>query len=162
MVDYDMSPVAFSKLSVKLKESFRKLSFTELAPHFNLPTVGAPLQNIPLFKSRLPLDIKKTCKLVQYATYEYGPLTEHRNEEARSRYFASLFEVVLAIFHKTIVNRPAEIVEGQQAGNGKIEHVFYAFSNAVIIFVEEKFELTRQSPCPSYRASDRKMRWLGI
>lgn len=42
LANYDIGPVAFSKLSVKLKESFSKVSFTELAPHFNLPTVDGP------------------------------------------------------------------------------------------------------------------------
>ena len=79
---------------------------------------------------------------MQYATYEYGPLKDHRNGEARSRYLASLFKVILAIFHGTIVNRPEEIVQGQVTGSGKIEHVFYAFSNFITVFVEAKFELT--------------------
>jgi hypothetical protein len=31
---------------------------------------------------------------------------------------------------------------GQVTANGKIEHVFYAFSSSVIVFVEAKFDLT--------------------
>ena len=74
--------------------------------------------------------------------HEYSPLLNHRNEEARSRYSASLFKVVLSTFHGTMVNRPEEIVQGQLTASGKIEHVFSAFSASVIVFVEAKFELT--------------------
>ena len=142
MADYGISPLLFSKLTPRLKQSFSKATMIELVPYFNLPTGGCPPDDIPLYKSRLPLPIiKKTCELVQYATYELGALRKHRNEESRSRYLASLFRVVFSIFHGTIINRPEETVQGQVTANGKIEHVFYAFSNSVIVFIEVKANL---------------------
>jgi len=36
------------------------------------------------------------------------------------------------------VNRPEEIIEAQVTGNGRIEHVFYAFNHPVVIFIEVK------------------------
>ena len=142
MADYGISPALFGTLAPKLKQSFSRVKMIELAPYFNLPTGGSPPEDIPLYKSRLPLPIiKKTCELVQYATYEFGALKRHCNEESRSRYLASLFRVVLSIFHGTIINRPEETIQGQVTANGKIEHVFYAFSNSVIVFVEVKADL---------------------
>ena len=78
----------------------------------------------------------------EYAAYELGPLKKHRNEESRSRYLASLFRVMFSSFHGTIINRPEETIHGQVTTNGKIEHVFYAFSNSVIAFVEVKANLS--------------------
>lgn len=50
-----------------------------------------------------------------------------RNGEARSRYTAELFTVMLSIFRGTFIDRPQEVVRGQLTANGKIECVFYAF-----------------------------------
>ena len=142
IADYSISPSLFGTLTPKLKQSFTRVKMVELAPYFNLPTGEYPPANIPLYKSRLPLPIiMKTCELVQYATFEFGSLMWQRNEESRSRYLASLFRVVLSIFHGTIINRPEEIIQGQVTANGKIEHVFHAFSNSVIVFIEVKADL---------------------
>ena len=141
LADYGISPSLFGQMTPKLKQSFSKVTMVELIPYFNLPTGGRPPKNIPLYKSRLPLPIiRKTCELVQYATYELGLLKEHRNEESRSRYLASLFRVVFSIFNGTMVNRP-ETIQGQVTANGKIEHVFYAFLQSVVVFVEVKTNL---------------------
>jgi hypothetical protein len=59
---------------------------------------------------------------MQYATYEFGSLITQRNEEARSRYLATVFEVVSSIFHGSIINRPEEVIEGQETANGRVEH----------------------------------------
>jgi hypothetical protein len=61
---------------------------------------------------------------MQYATYEFGSLITQRNEEARSRYLATVFEVVSSIFHRSVINRPEEVIEGQEAANGRVEHRF--------------------------------------
>lgn len=63
-------------------------------------------------------------------------------EESRSRYLASLFEVIFSIFHGTIINHPEETIPGQVTAIGKIEHVLYAFSTSVIVFVEVNTNLT--------------------
>ena len=124
----------------KLKQSPSNVSYRELVPFFDIPNTAAEIpKDIQLYRCRLPLDaIKETAKLVQYATWEYGLMENHRNEETRSRFMATLFKVALGCFKGTIVNRPEEITEAQVTGNGRIEHVFYAFDQPVVMFIQVK------------------------
>jgi hypothetical protein len=130
----------FFRAEGKLKQSFSNVGYAELLPFFDIPDRAADIpKDIQLYRCRLPLDaIKKTAELVQYATWEYGLMKDHRNEETRSRFMATLFKVTLGCFKGTIVNRPEEIIEAQVTGNGRIEHVFYAFNHPIVMFIEVK------------------------
>jgi len=114
--------------------------YADLVPFFDIPDKAADIpQDIQLYGCRLPLNIiKKTAEDVQCAMWEYGHVQYHQNEEARSRFIATLFHISLGCFKGTIVNRPEEIIEAQVTGNGRIEHVFYAFNHPIVMFIEVK------------------------
>lgn len=146
MYSYAIDPKALGALSEQVKKSFSKLSYFEIVPFFNIPAVK-PFESVPLYRSRLPLSIvRRTCEVLEYATFEYGPLRMHTNEETRSRYLATLFKVILSIFQGSIINRPEELLEGEVTGGGKIEHVFYAFLRTIILFFSVKRSLAIAHP----------------
>lgn len=78
---------------------------------------------------------------MQFAIYEYGSLLNHHNEEARSRYLASLLKLFYPSFMESSSIAPKNSSRCQLTESGKIEHVFYTFSNTATVFAEEKFGL---------------------
>jgi len=143
LFDSGMRARDFFEVEGKLKQSFLNVRYVDLLPFFDIPdkTTDIP-RNIQLYRCRLPLEvIKKTAELVQCATWEYGQMEDHSNEETRSRFIATLFQISLGYFKGTIVNRPEEIIEAQVSSSGRIEHVFYAFNHPIVMFIEVKFAI---------------------
>ena len=123
MLSYDVDPKALTTVLEKGRKSFSKVSYAELRPYFDIPPTE-PFDSLPSYRSRLPLDVvKAACSQLDLSAAVYGRLTNHNNEEARSRYLASLFPPLLSVFGGAIVNKPQELMEGEFTGSGKIEHV---------------------------------------
>jgi hypothetical protein len=78
---------------MKLPASFSKVKYVDVAPYVWLdPSVdGRDIQKLEIFRSRLPMYLfQKIFTDVDEATLQYGRMEYHGNEEARSRYIASV------------------------------------------------------------------------
>jgi hypothetical protein len=76
-----------------LPASFSNVTYRAIAPYAWLdPTnEGSDILSLEIFRSRLPIDIfRKTYEDVTNAALQYGRMEDHDNEEARSRYIASV------------------------------------------------------------------------
>ena len=65
----------------------------DVAPYIWLdPTaLGRGIRKLEVFRSRLPMDIFREIHIdVHKASIQYGRMEDHDNEEARSRYIASV------------------------------------------------------------------------
>jgi hypothetical protein len=63
------------------------------------------------------------------------------NEEARSRFIASLFSQIVCLFGSAVVNKPGGLLDAEFTKRGRIEHHFYAVSSISIVFIEVKKDL---------------------
>lgn len=78
----------------KLKHSFSRITWDDIAPIFDLDPADTTLSAIPEFiygRSWLPLNVvKDICRDVEQADVQYGKMITHNNEEARSRYISAV------------------------------------------------------------------------
>jgi len=89
---YDVPLSTLNQISKKLPASFSDMKYTDIAPYawLNPNGNGDDIQQFETFRSRIPLEIfRKIHTDVNDATLQYGRLTTHENEEARSRFIAS-------------------------------------------------------------------------
>lgn len=73
--------------------SFSNVKYSDIAPYVWLDPLakGADILRLGAFRSRIPNDLfRSICKDVDDATSQYGRMDSHENEEARSRYLASV------------------------------------------------------------------------
>jgi hypothetical protein len=68
-------------------------------------------------------------------------MDSHDNEEARSRFIASLFSEIVCLFGNAVVNKPEGLLDAEFTKKGRIEHHFYAVSSISIVFIEVKKNL---------------------
>jgi hypothetical protein len=77
----------------KLPASFSKAKYVDIAPYAWLePSAqGRDIRQLEIFRSRLPMPIFEAIYAdVAKAAFQYGRMGQHANEEARSRYIASV------------------------------------------------------------------------
>lgn len=77
----------------RLDVSFSKATFQEIAPYVWLDPLlgGQDILHLDIFRSRIPNSVfREICEDVDKATRLYGPIHSHDNEEARSRFIASV------------------------------------------------------------------------
>jgi hypothetical protein len=95
---------------------------------------------------------------VDKATLQYGRMESHDNEEARSRYIASVscpsylvshifefdtkylqfFPEIVCLFGSAVINKPEGLLDSEFTKRGRIEHHFYAMDSVSIVFIEVK------------------------
>jgi hypothetical protein len=91
---------------------------------------------------------------------QYGRMSSHENEEARSRFIAAvryltvmpqciltlrhliqIFSEIVCLFGCTIVNKPEGLLDFDLTKKGRIEYYFYALDSISIVFIEVKKEM---------------------
>ncbi|KAI5781935.1 hypothetical protein EDC01DRAFT_632643 [Geopyxis carbonaria] len=146
MHSYTISPEVFEASMIdQINTLFGELSYSEIVPFFNIPAVK-PSKSFHLSRARLPLEsVEWTCRLMESATYQYGPISMHGTDETCSRYMATAFQFFLLYFNGTMRNWPDEFkVEGEASGGGKFEHAFDAFLSTVLVFFRVGPSLARE------------------
>ncbi|KAF8238350.1 hypothetical protein L208DRAFT_1421318 [Tricholoma matsutake] len=130
--DFDLDELKAQIEDKALNVSFSNVRYKNIA-HFFL---DAPLFDID--RARIPPELfKEIVEQIQSNMQEYGPPSEHKNEEARSRYLAP------AIWHFKLLmkNTPESIIPGHMMTKGQIEHHYKLFGGITIIFVEVKVKI---------------------
>jgi hypothetical protein len=139
---YDVPLSTLNRIStVKLPASFSKVKYSDVAPYVWLdPGVkGSDICLLDTFRSRIPVDIFRRIHAdVNKAILQYGRMASHDNEEARSRFIASLFSEIVCLFGSAVVNKPEGLLDAEFTKKGRIEHNFYAFHSVSIVFLEIK------------------------
>jgi len=139
---YDVSLKMLNRISTqKLPASFSKVKYSDVAPYVWLdPGVkGRDILPFDTFRSRIPVDIFRRIHAdVNKAILQYGRMASHDNEEARSRFIASLFSEIVCLFGSAVVNKPEGLLDAEFTKKGRIEHHFYAFYSVTIVFLEIK------------------------
>ena len=139
---YDVPLSTLNRIStVKLPASFSKVKYSDVAPYVWLdPGVkGRDIQPLDTFRSRIPMDIFQRIHAdVNKAILQYGRMAFHDNEEARSRFIASLFSEIVCLFGSAVVDKLEGLLDAEFTKKGRIEHHFYAFYSVTIVFLEIK------------------------
>jgi hypothetical protein len=103
---------------------------------------GDDILPLDTFRSRIPSYLfRNICNDVDKAILQYGRMDSHDNEEARSRFIASLFSETVCLFGNAVVNKPEGLLDAEFTKKGKREHHFYAVSSISIVFIEVKKNL---------------------
>jgi len=139
---YDVPLSTLSQIAVaRLPTSFSNVKYKEMAPYAWLdPTaLGRDILPLDTFQSRIPKDMfLNICKDVDRALAQYGRMASHDNEEARSRFLASIFTEIVSLFGNTVVNKPEALLDAEFTKRGRIEHHFVAMDSVSIVFIEVK------------------------
>jgi hypothetical protein len=102
-------------------------------------TNGRDILPLDTFRSRLPNNVfRNICNDVDRAILQYGRMESHDNEEARSRFIASLFSEIVCLFGSTVVNKPEGFLDAEFTKKGRIEHHFFTVDLISIVFIEVK------------------------
>ena len=93
---------------------------------------------------------------VDRAALQYGRMEYHDNEEARSRFIASVscprtiflirltlthihsFLPKLCLFGSAVINKPEGLLDSEFTKRGRIEHHFCSMNSVSIVFIEAK------------------------
>jgi len=78
---------------------------------------------------------------LQDFSWQYGPLSQHVNEEARARFLSGYFNKIVALFSGLLLNKPEEILEGRIITKGRIEYLFKTYGGITVIFIEVKLDI---------------------
>jgi hypothetical protein len=104
-----------------------------------------------MFCARLPHSVfSEICDDLQLFEWQYGPLSEHDSEEARSRYLSGYFNRIVALFSGLLYNTPEAILEGKIITKGRIEYQFKIYGGVTVVFIEVKLDtgsLTERLNC---------------
>jgi hypothetical protein len=140
-----------------LPASFSNVKYREIAPYCWLDpgAKGSDIRKLEVFRSRLPKDVfREIYGDVRLASFQYGRMEHHSNEETRSRYIASVsrtkfpirlnlthlqfFSRVVSLFGCAIINNPEGLLEAEFTKKGRIEHHFCSMNSVSIVFIEVK------------------------
>jgi hypothetical protein len=139
---YDVPLSTLNRISAeKLPASFSNVKYKDIAPYawLNPDAEGSDIRELDTFRSRIPIDIfEKILADVNLAMLQYGRMAYHKNEEARSRFIASLFSRVVGLFGNAIVNKPEAMLDSEFTKREGIEHHFYALRSVSVVFIEVK------------------------
>jgi hypothetical protein len=101
--------------------------------------MGNDIHKLEVFRSRLSKDVfREIYKDVRKASSQYGRMEHHSNEETRSRYIASFFSEVVALFRCAILNNPEGLLDAEFTKKERIEHHFCSMNSVSIVFIEVK------------------------
>jgi hypothetical protein len=150
--------------------SFPKVRYSDIAPLVGLnPNArGRDIPTFEMFYARLPNEIfPLIVSDIRMFAAQYGPMIDHANEEARSRYLSSVgsssnfrnlsvagkpiltlrqyFNRIVALFSGHLLNTPETILEGRLTTKGRIEYQFQTYGAINVVFIEVKLEIGGQS-----------------
>ncbi|KAL2864582.1 uncharacterized protein BJX67DRAFT_360907 [Aspergillus lucknowensis] len=92
-----------------------------------------------LCRSRIPNTMfEEILEDLSLAETQYGPMSMHDNEEARSRYISVLFNRIIGVFGTAIVNKPEGLLDSRFSKRGRIEHHFVSLRSTSVVFIEVK------------------------
>jgi hypothetical protein len=130
-----------------LPASFSNVKYREIAPYCWLDpgAKGSDIRKLEVFRSRLTKDVfREIYGDVRLASFQYGRMEHHSNEETRSRYIASVsrtkfpIRLVVSLFGCAIINNPEGLLEAEFTKKGRIEHHFCSMNSVSIVFIEVK------------------------
>jgi hypothetical protein len=95
-----------------------------------------------MFCARLPNSVFSGILTdLQEFSWQYGPLSMHTNEEARSRFLSGYFNKIVALFSGLLYNTPEDALEGRIATKGRIEYQFKTYGGVTVLFIEVKMQV---------------------
>jgi len=146
--------------------SFSKVQYVDIAPRIGLePEVyGNDIPTFEMFHARLPsAAFPIIIRDLQRYEAQYGPMSMHLNEEARSRYISAVgnpsnfrnltvigkslltsrqyFLETVSLFRGRLFNTPETILERRITTKGRIEYHYRTYGGITVVFIEVKSEL---------------------
>jgi len=124
--------------------SFSKVTYEAVAPLVGLDAYEnlTDAKTFEIHRSRIPTDLFKSIVMdMDVMLIQYGPLPEHKTEEARSRFFSPIFNHIVKQFSFVLRNEPETIIAGRIGSRGRVEYFFKAFGATAILCIEMKLKI---------------------
>jgi len=124
--------------------SFSNATYSAVAHLVGLeaPLLLTDIKTFEIYRSRIPTDLFKSIVMdMDIMLVQYGSLPEHKNEEARSRFFSPVFNHIVKQFTFMLRNDPEIVIAGRIGTRGRIEYFFKAFGAIAILCIEMKFKI---------------------
>jgi len=97
---------------------------------------------LELHCSRIPTDVFRSIVVdMDIMLMQYGPLFQHKMEEATFRFFSPVFNHLVKLFTFVLRNQPETTIEGRIGKTGRIEYFFKTFGVVAILCVELKLKI---------------------
>ncbi|RMZ90432.1 hypothetical protein DV736_g2320, partial [Chaetothyriales sp. CBS 134916] len=128
----------------RLDVNFSKVTYDEVAPKVGLlPSLrGGDIPTFEMFRALLPNSVfLKILDDVRILSLQYGPLSQHINEEARACFLSAYFNRIMAEFSGLLYNTPEAMLEGNIATKGRVEYQFKTFGGVTVVFIEVKLDI---------------------
>jgi hypothetical protein len=139
--EFDLVVLKARLVAKGLAVSFSKVKYDQIAPFVGLEP-SLRLRDAPTFemhRARIPNGLfKEIIGDIEIVMKQYGPPMDHKNEEARSRFLAPVFNRIIALFGLLISNTPESIMPGRIATKGR---QFRVFGGLTVVYIEVKLEV---------------------
>lgn len=142
--DFHLADLQLLLQAKGLDVSFSKVHYRDIAPRVGLDPLlkGNDMQAFDIHRARIPTALfKAIVEDLGIVMNQYGEPRDHKNEQARSRFLAPLFNRTVALFKLTIVNTPESMIYGRITTRGRIEYYFLVFGGFSILVIEVKYKL---------------------
>jgi len=142
--DFDLDELRSILLERGLNVSFSKVKYRDIAPRVGLsPELGGrDMETFEIHRARIPTSLfKEIVQDIEIVMKQYGEPVQHKNEEARSRFLAPLFNRTVALFDLSIRNTPESIIRGRMTTSGRVEYHFLVFGGLSLLVIEVKYVL---------------------
>jgi hypothetical protein len=107
---------------------------------------GSDIPPFEMLRARLPDSVFTQVVIdLESFSFQYGSLSEHDNEEARSRFLSGYFNRIVVLFSGLFRNTPEAILEGKITTKGRFEYQFKTFGGITVVFIEVKLDIGSQA-----------------
>ncbi|KAK2467391.1 hypothetical protein APHAL10511_000626 [Amanita phalloides] len=121
-----------------------KVKYRDIAARVDLDNTlaGNDMPQFFIHRARIPTRLfKDIVSDLEVIMNQYGEPVNHKNEEARSRFLAPLFNRTVALLKLAITNTPESTIHGRLTTKGRIEYHFLVFGGVSILVIEVKYAL---------------------
>ncbi|KAF8541859.1 hypothetical protein BDD12DRAFT_775595 [Trichophaea hybrida] len=141
LFDFNIPDLQAAIRAQSLDVSFSRVKYQDIAHFYKLDPQGL-MDDAPTFdliRPRLPNRIfRRTIEDMNLMLQQYGPPHHHASEQARARFLAPLFNIIIGKFRELFKNTPESMLQGAITTQGRIEYQYCAFGSINVVFIEMK------------------------
>ena len=132
------APEVFSVLKSQYENSFSQTTYEDLRKVWRLPKDLSDLLEFKAKELLVPKQvISDIVRQINKVLYVNGPLANAPNETVRKRYIDAFVDPIFSLFEGQVINEAESKLESL-VSKGRVEYVFKAFSQTILVIIEAK------------------------
>jgi len=128
-----------------LDDTFSTVKYKDIAPFVGLDPekIFSDAELFDLRRSRIPTDLFKDIVMdMDRLMLQYGPVSSHTTEEARSRFLSPILNHLVVPFGSSFRNTPESLMTGRITRKGRIEYHLRTFGIITVVFMEVNLKIS--------------------